>query len=380
MHERLMDGVTTLLSQSGWDSVNAFAISKAAGTSTRPAYDRFPERSMVAVAFWNSRARETLDTQLVPLWRQVAGFAQGDVTDFLAGCEFILTPSPDADGLSELLLAAAFEEGLRGRIVEHVEELLVAATGTAAPSEIDRARSLYSWALVIGLLVSNRRLHCQPREAATYLATVAERLKSPAAPTTLPEDRAEFMALQVIATGEPVRDAILNATLTGIATNGYRATTFETITKDASVSEGAIFSRYKDKMMILLEIIERRQREAIQASVDFQNELLAKYETSVVSAISFREVFRPENRPAVFLAAEVERLARQDSRLLARINAAVAVIIEDATASLSEAERSAVESDLNLGLALGVGSQTMALFTSDGWKLPLDAVTRAVER
>ena len=380
MHERLMDGVTSLLSENGWDAVNAFAISKAAGTSTRPAYDRFPERSMVAVAFWNSRAKETLNKQLVPLWRQVAGFVDGDVTNFLAGCEFILSPSPEADGLTELLLAAAFEEGLRGRITEHFEELLVAATGTASPTDIDRARSLYSWSLIIGLLVSNRRLHCRASEAATFLAMVAERLKVPADPSQLPDDRAEFMALQVIQTGDPVRDAFLNATLTGIATNGYRATTFESITRDASVSEGAIFSRYKDKMTILLEIIERRQREAIQAGVDFQRELMAKYETPIVNAISFREVFRPENRPAVNLAAEVERLARQDSRLLARINAAVAVIIEDATASLSETDRMAMEGQLNLALALGVGTQTMALFTEDGWKLPFDAVTGAVAR
>jgi hypothetical protein len=69
---------------------------------------------------------------------------------------------------------------------------------------------------------------------------------------------------------------------------------------------------------------------------------------------------------------EIERLARVDERLMARIAAREGAILE---AVVGSADLAAAPGNVLVGLALGIGLPVLAVIVPDAWTLPFSAVT-----
>jgi hypothetical protein len=366
---RLEQAIAELTASEGFDAVNPRAIALRAGTSIRPAYDRYEDRSTIALALWESVGRDACTSLIVDVAEAlVAG-------DHVAAATFITTRRTDTTVrgcIRELLLLAAFDTQLRTSIHEHLVSRF-----SAADPEI-RVRWIAALTVATGIVTSAKDLD-GPFELDLPLSAVATALTQNQAPEPLPDIIAPFMELQPIATGDRTIDAVLNAALTAIAHDGYRATTMDRICERAGLSEGAIFGRYATKLDLIIDIIERRQREAMATSAAFTADLTVSVGPALTEAVLWREHFRPEHRPACCLAMEVERLALHEPRLASRLNAARAMFAADYLETLEGRPLAEAKGSIDFGICLGAGLQVTAVLYPEGFALPFNVVTAGLQ-
>jgi len=362
---RLEQAIADLTASEGFDAVNPRAIALRAGTSIRPAYDRYDDRSTIALALWESIGRDACTSLVIDV---AQALVDGDPETASSWITTRRTDTVRRNCLRELLLLAAFDAELRSSIHEH----LVTRFHSADPET--SVRWVAALTAAIGLVTDATDL-TGPYELDRPLASVATAITMEVSPEPLPDVVAAFMELQPIATGDSTVDAVLNAALVAIAHDGYRATTMDRICERAGLSEGAIFGRYATKLDLVIDIIERRQREAMATSAAFTADLTVAVGPSATEAVLWREHFRPEHRPACCFAMEVERLALHEPRLRARLSAARVMFAVDYLETLEGLPLAEAKGSVAFGICLGNGLQVMAVLYPEGFTLPFDVVT-----
>jgi len=367
---RLEQAIAELTATEGFDAVNPRAIALRAGTSIRPSYDRYGDRSTIALALWESIGHDACTALVIDV---AQALVDGDPE---TAANWIITRRTNTVAracIRELLLLTAFDSELRTFIHEH----LVARIRGADPAT--NVRWIAALTVAIGLVTSATDL-TGPYELNQPLASVATALTTDVVPELLPDVVADFMELQPISTGDHTVDAALNAALVAIAHDGYRATTMDRICERGGLSEGAIFGRYATKLDLVIDIVERRQREAMATSAAFTADLTVAVGPSVTEAVLWREHFRPEHRPACCFAMEVERLALHEPRLESRLRAARAMFAADYLETLEGLPLAEAKGSVDFGICLGNGLQVMAVLHPDAFTLPFNLVTAGLHR
>lgn len=369
-------GITNLLERAiaeltathGFDAVNPRAIALRAGTSIRPAYDRYEDRSSIALALWESVGRDALTVLVSDV---AESLVNGDSITASARVTTHRTDDLVRNCLRELLLLTAFDAELRTSIRDHLVRRFHGADAAT------RVRWVAALTVALGLATSATAL-TGPFALDLPLASIATAITADQAPEPLPDVVASFMELQPISTGDHTVDTVLNAALRAVAHDGYRATTMGRICERANVSEGAIFGRYATKLDLVIDIVERRQREAMATSAAFTADLTVAVGPAITEAVLWREHFRPEHRPACCFGMEVERLALHEPRLASRLHAARAMFAADYLETLEGLPLAEAQGSIDFGIVLGTGLQIMAVLYPEGFDLPFNVVTAAL--
>lgn len=362
--ERLEAAIVELTVAEGFDVVNRRSVALRAGTSIRPAYDRYHDRAALAEALWSAIGDRAFD---VVLNGAVAGLLALDL-DAVLEVLARWSGTEERACLRELLLLAAFDETLRAHAAAKLDDALDGL------DEIERTKRVVATTAVVGLVTSTLDL-TEGDTLRSWLSDLIAALGRSTTPQPLPDVDASFMELQPIVTGEPFADAMLNAALNEIATTGYRATTMDRICARAGVSEGSVFARYASKLDLVIDIVERRLREAHAATAAFAANLAVTYGPGITEAVVWRETWRPAHRAACCFSMEIQRVALHEPRLRARVRAARTMFTADFAETIEGPHQADTEHAIAIGIALGDGLATMAVLYPNGADLPFDVVT-----
>ena len=353
---------------SGLDALNANAVATIAGTSSRPIRDRFTSRSAMMVTLWEEIALATFRNLLLPI---ADSLLTRDSAQLAILLQRIGEQTSEHACLRELLLVTA-HEGDVARLVR--SEVLQYVTRGDLIMTTQRVIALM---FAVGLVVAAEPIATSDLENGP-MGDVLMAITHPTEPTELPDYRAEYMELQYFATGDQTTDALLNTALREIVANGYRATSILRICDAAGVSEGAAFARYSTKLDLLIDIIERRLREAMSINFRSHNELVSQIGAELAEAVKWREYFRPEHQGAIRFAMEIERLSLTNRKLADSFAVARSSFSRDYLESLPATESAYAVESVALGLALASGLQALAIVYPEGVALPYDIFTMYV--
>ena len=375
----LLAAAADVTSDSGWDQLTYFAVADAAGLTNRPLVTRFPTKSELGIALWDSIAAPSLLNDLVSLidlMVNTTGPSPADPRALTTALSPFIRPQRDNVVAIELLAACDVDLALRTHIGTSMHNVLGArCIGPVRGDRSEAAQCSYVAIAAVGLLMSSRQPRLMSLDVTPQLVTLAEALCRPAARRRLPSVKADHMKSTQVATDDANLDALLNATIDTVATMGYHAASTARIVAAAGVSEGLLYGRYNSKLDLFLDATERAHVRNFDINRDLQFDLTTRYDAGIAEAVMFREFQRPEHTGERVLAVERQRLSWHEPRMRASALRAERDFLKRVTAESSTGDPVTANADLFWGMSLGYGATLLPFLLPEMWRLPYDVVT-----
>lgn len=363
----------------GWGEFTFARVAREAGTSRRPLQDRYAGRSQLAAATWTESVEPVVRGILVEFLAS-AGLLHAplDRQRLVAVMDDLAHPSPEVQAAVELLIVAQFDSDLAAAVSASLGEE-ISHWCMPIPGELSRedaARRAYMLSVALGLVLVARRPGVERIDVA-HLADVWLRiLATPVAPRALPEVDVPHLSAPVpFATGDEVRDRLLQAMLDEVGERGYDAATVEAVAQRAGSSQGALFARYPSKAALFLDAVRRQSAHGLRANEACIARIAASHGRGVAEAAMIREFMRPGRHHLRIIALEQLRTGWHDPEIreaLAREHEAFVAECHARMPGFHVAEAHA-------GYAVGGGTLLLCILCPDAWLLPYDVVTVAWE-
>jgi AcrR family transcriptional regulator len=388
---RLLDAAMALVAEQGWDAASVLAVAKRAGMTSRAVDDRFDSRSDLAIGVWRDGPVDALGDALIALvdaMLPAAASSQGGLARGLRaggsnrqahGLPELLRMARPSEHLvvaAELLCAGVFDPVLRAAIAGDLHERLAArclpGEGTS-PSQA--AQGAYLVATGLGLLLAYRRPGAEELDISPLAAALAAALADPAKPQQLPDVDAGQMRLDPVGPVHDDHDALLEGTILEVAENGYSAATLARIVARVGVTQGLVYSRYRNKIELFMAAIRWRTEYALRANLDWFAQLTSEFGAGIAEAVSWREFMRPEHELGRALALEQVRVGWREPEFRAEHDAAERAFTEHVLQANPQASPDALRAQVHWDLAMGYGAELLPSFMPHAWSLPFDVVT-----
>jgi AcrR family transcriptional regulator len=379
---RILDAALAVAADRGWADMSLLAIAKGAGLSFRPVQARFPAKDDAASALWLERVNTPFQQALAELLDS-AGLlgTSAERPRFASALHALAKPAPDLHAAIELLIVSLFEPGVNEAVQASlgscVRDWVTPERGRTSKSLA--ARRAYALNVGVGMVMASRRPGIEDLDLEPRVDQLMRALASDRKPIALPKARLPFVGIRIpFDTGDPVHDALLQATIDLVSEVGFDAATTARIARRAEVSEGAIFMRYESKLGMFIDATARQQQFGWQANADFQHLLDEEYGTPLAEAIMIRELMRPEVGPERVLSAEQLRVSWHSPVLLRRLGEQFTSFVEQTRAQNPTWPQAVNHADAHLGYAAGLGVTLLPWLAPDCWSLPFDVATVAL--
>ena len=254
--ERILDAAVAELAADGIDRLRMNATASRCGLTTGALYSRYESAAELAVHVWQTRLRDRhhahLDAVVTYL---VDGRCDAEAT-YRTAVNRLRRPTPADLATIELLVAARRIDELEEVIVDDVHRWVAGWRATRGRDRARRAEVLstlgfYWGAALYGL--PGARGHDWDRVLRRFAPALADEGAAGAASGRV---RPAPMIDPVAATGEPLRDALIDATAEVIARSGVERATVSRIARRAGMTDGAVYTRYATKGDLVADAVD----------------------------------------------------------------------------------------------------------------------------
>lgn len=376
--DRLMDATCAVILESGWDSLALTSVAEKAGVSTRPLYDRFADRSELAIACWRDRASAPLREHLMRLLELSAEApkALADPAAIIGAYRALTQPQGLLIVAAELLCAAVFDDRLRAVIAQDAGQWLgrwCVVSGEVSPARA--AQSAYVVASGLGLLLGSRRTGMDQVDVTGPATDLLTALSQPSSPARLPRWNADHMAVPEVNPADPGFDRLLAATLWVVSQVGYADATLPRIVSAAGVSQGLLYGRFSSKLEAFIAATDHRHEGGLLRNAEESARLARDFGPGIADAVMWREFTRAEHRGGRALAVEQLRVGWREPELRERTDAAEAIFANELMKAGGITDRDAGLAEIHWDLALGFGAYVLPEVLPGISQLPFDVVT-----
>jgi len=377
-NDRLMDATCDVIFESGWDCLALTSVAQKAGVTTRPLYDRFPDKTDLAIACWRTRASGPLRDSLIRLLDIAVDYpaVAADPARLLGAYEAFTTPTSRILVAAELLCAAVFSDRLRAVIAEDFGQWV---RGWCIPSKgvtaTRAAQSAYVLASGIGLVLGSRRTGMERVDVSGPAMDLVAAISQPSRPARLPKWDADHMAVPEVDLADPAFDRLLAATLWVVSQVGYAEATLPRIVSAAGVSQGLLYGRFASKLEAFIAATDHRHEGGLLRNAEESARLARQYGPGVADAVMWREFTRAESRSGRALGVEQVRVGWRELELRARTDAAEAIFANELMKAGGITDREAGLAEIHWDLALGFGAYLLPEVLPGIAQLPFDVVT-----
>lgn len=368
---RLLDSGIQLLALEGQHSLTFRKVASRAGLSPQPLRDRYADVPALTAGLWEERAWPVLREHLL-VTLEAAGMLDAfpSETHLTESLTRLARPDDDLLAAGELLVGSHFEPVLKGSVVGTIGHQIQAwcspRIGRVSPAVA--ARRAYLLCLALGLVLAGRREGAEDHDLSGESAALLSAFASDREPSELPNDQATHLREGIpLTSGDPLLDALLDATLKQVGRIGYEAATTQRIVSSVGVTEGALFSRYKTKLELFIDATERQLAFTYGLNEQWTRDLTERYGQGIAEAVTLREFQRPTHQALRALNLEQLRVTWRDP-----------VLRHAHEVKLREFESVAYSDDrarFHALFAHGLGSNLLPHLYEDCWKLPYDVVT-----
>lgn len=250
--ERILDAALREIASAGIDRLRMNATAARAALTTGALYGRYESAAELAVDVWQRRLaahhRRLLDALVAHLVDRTGGQEV-----FTSAMRRLRRPDPADLATVELLLAARRVDELGEVITEQVASWF--DEWGAGPTGDERRRA--DVASMVGLYWG-ASVFALPGSRAHDWATAFVRLAPARDRRPAPSGRVRAARLRppAAATGEPLRDALIDATATVIARSGVERATVSRIARRAGMTDGAVYTRYASKDLLVADAVD----------------------------------------------------------------------------------------------------------------------------
>lgn len=368
----ILQEAVRLAGSAGWAALTPGHLSTVTGLSRPTVLQRHADRPSVGAAAWREVVAEPFRAAVADL---IALEGQAMSAEALhAGLQPFLEPDPVMRAASELLVVGSYVPEVMEAVEETVGADLTAWTTPArgrGGGRAGAARRSFLLAIALGYILESRRLAGLP-EMQGEVAQLAAAFNHPTQPVRLPATQAAHLdAPMVFNTGEPVWDAVLQATLESVGDLGYEAATIETISAASGFTRSVIFRRYDTKYDLFTDASQRMLAPAVALNDEYQSAIAASHPMPIAEACLIRELMRPTRRRMRVITLEQLRLACGDPELQRAI---LDALLRPDREDLLPAELAARRARVSTELAMTTGSGLLAQLRPDAWRLPYDVV------
>ena len=388
---RLLDAAMALVAEQGWDAASVLAVARRAGMTSRAVNDRFDTRSDLAIGVWHDGPAGALGDALTSLTDAMLPAAGAEQGGLVAGSRpagsngeahglpellRMARPSEQLVVAAELLCAGVFDPALREVISADLRERLgtrcFPGQGT---SDSQAAQAAYLVATGLGLLLAYRRPLAAELDISPLATALVAALADPAQPQSLPGVDAGQMRLDPVGPVHDDHDALLEGTILEVAESGYAAATLARIVARVGVTQGLVYSRYRNKIELFMGAVRWRTEYALRTNLDWFAQLTSEFGAGIAEAVSWREFMRPEHALGRALALEQVRVGWREPEFRAEHDAAELAFTEHVLAINPQASHDALLAQVHWDLAMGYGAELLPSFMPHAWSLPFDVVT-----
>lgn len=377
-NDRLMDATCEVIFESGWDHLALTNVAEKASVTTRPLYDRFPDKTELAIACWRTRASAPLRDSVIHLLELTTDAPEtaADPAKLMAAYDAFTRPTNRIVVATELLCATFFNDRLRAVITDDIGQWLRAwCLPSKDVSAAQAAKSSYVVASGIGLVLGSRRTGMERVDVSGPAMDLVAALNQPSRPARLPRWTGEHMVLPEVNPADSAFDRLLAATLWVIGQVGYAEATLPRIVSAAGVSQGLLYGRFASKLEAFIAAIDDRQERGLLKNAEEAARLAREYGPGIADAVMWREFTRPETRSSRALWLEHVRVSWREPELRARTDAAEAIFANELMRAGGITDRAKGLAEIHWDLALGFGAYLLPEVLPGVAQLPFDVVT-----
>lgn len=236
-------------------------------------------------------------------------------------------------------------------------------------------RTGYLLAAALGVLLASRRTGANSINLAPIGEALASAVGEARAPAKLPTATAPRLTGELdLAPDDPPLNALLNATLREIGSQGFEGASVDRIAKASQHTKGLVFSRFPSKVGLFLEATRRQQTAAFEATEAVMTHVAQSRGRGVAEAVAIREMQRPQTASARSILMEQLRMSWHNREVKSAHDADLDAMV--ATLSATNPEHAAHESAaMHFGYAVGLGVAVLPLLYPAAWGLPYDVMT-----
>jgi AcrR family transcriptional regulator len=348
-------------------------VAERAEVSRVAVSQRYPNRSSMLTAVWGSGPGSALADALTAL---LAAHNLVPNTSHDTGGSRIANawrrfsrPSEALRSALDLLLTSPFDPELSAAVAATLGAAHTGWTrhnGRPGPRKAAAQRG-YLIARALGLLAIGSMSDLRGVDFGPGERAIDEALQAPARASRLPVAPPPPV---LIATGEPILDALLHSTIEQVASHGFAGASIEAICAGAGITKGYLFNRYPSKRDLFIDASRRRQQVAVAQSVAWLNEMSGRQGQARAESTYIRAVLHPSNVVQQRISSEEVHLALREREL--------AQVFEATAEAFAQANLGAL-TPTTLGYAhgaraIGEGIGLLTLLDPDTWRLPFEIV------
>jgi len=372
--------IVAVLNSSGYSTLTLNTIGRACQMSTATVAKRFKNPSLAIAHAWTTHYAPIATRDLQALLTAAGLLDQpANRTAFARSLEGFRNPSPDWCTISELLIAATFDETLRAAVER---DLQTTTSGWCTPnrpalSPTRAAQRAYLITLALGLTLIGVAPIAVPSDLTLPYQQLLTALQHPAPAKSIP-DTIRSMPLEAdtfdFHTEDPRERRLFTALLTVVAERGIDRATTRAIADAAETNEGILFNRYASKIDAFLDAITQHQAILMQRQNAAAIALSSDNPRALVDATIIQRSLHPNRTASRNVGMEYLRSARYHPAIADQINRTRATITEQTEQAQPNTPPSAINAWIHYGLALGAGLGVLPLLCPDAHTLPFNAV------
>jgi AcrR family transcriptional regulator len=272
--EDILDAALTEVLVGGVDVLGMHAVARRVGLTAGAIYARHETPEELAVAVWVERCRSTMASLVADIVETATSGRAGD--DLV---ERAISATDELRGGVEILAVARRRPELAEVVLPDIEAWF--AWDSRSPA--DKARIAFLTGIVWGIVLHDNVSHGDPGVWRLAMGLIVRAVHSGVDSNTDPWSP-ELGERIVAATGDPLRDALIDSTQLVIGQVGLQSTTVSRIGRRAGLTAGAVYTRYASKDDLLIDAMRVLLDEAISDNRPVTDRTVNRVEMGNVAA------------------------------------------------------------------------------------------------
>ena len=248
---RILDAALVEVSDVGIDRIVLRSVARRVNLTSGAMYGRYENAAEIAVGLWANRLAEPT---LALLSSGIEAMMTSDSETMASVVKKLVRPTPIVAAGLECLAVAHRHDVLNEEMGDWMPKWFAANGLDESTTPPERVRRLTSLSVLLGMGLFSF-VNQRPDEWSLIVPIYSQALRTPvelrgAAPTL---DAVPFVAAT---TGDPLRDALINATAEVMGRAGFEQTTVSRIARRAHLTSGAVYTQYDVKEELLIDAMK----------------------------------------------------------------------------------------------------------------------------
>ena len=248
---RILDAALVEVDDVGIDRIVLRSVARRVDLTSGAMYGRYENAAEIAVGLWTNRLAEPT---LSLLSSGIEAMMSGDADTMATVVKKLVKPTPSIAAGLECLAVAHRHDVLNEEMSDWMPKWFAANGLDESTAPHERVRRLTSLSVLLGMGLFSF-VNQRPDEWSLIVPIYSHALRTPvdirgAVPT--------FEATPFVAatTGDPLRDALINATAEVMGRAGFEQTTVSRIARRAHLTSGAVYTQYDVKEELLIDAMK----------------------------------------------------------------------------------------------------------------------------